>query len=123
MARILVIDDEEFVRFTTEVVLTKAGHEITTAENGKVGLTEARQNTYDLVLTDIIMPEMEGLEAIRILRKEFPELPIIAMSGGGRTGNLDFLDAADAFGAQATLAKPFTRDQLCAIVDSVLETA
>lgn len=121
MARILVIDDEEMVRYTTETVLRDAGYRVSTAENGRVGLERMREEDCDLVITDIIMPEMEGMETIQIIRQEFPDLPIIAMSGGGRIGNLDYLESAKLLGVVATIPKPFTREELCLAVDTVLQ--
>jgi CheY-like chemotaxis protein len=101
-------------------VLTAAGHQVSAAENGRVGLERMRREDCDLVIADIIMPEMEGMETITVIRREFPDLPIIAMSGGGRIGNLDYLESARLLGVAATIPKPFTQEELCRVVDSVL---
>ncbi len=120
MARILIIDDEELARFTVRLILETAGHEVGEAKNGNEGLTQFRSNPYDLVITDIIMPEKEGIETIIELRKDYPDLRIIAISGGGRTRNLDFLRLAGQFGAAVSLAKPFSDDELIVAVNTCL---
>ena len=98
MARILVIDDEELARFTLREILEAAGHEVVEAANGNEGTAFQRANPCDIVITDMIMPEKEGLETIVELKGEYPDLKIIAISGGGRTRNLDFLKLAGEFG-------------------------
>lgn len=118
--RILVIDDEESVRFVVKEMLEFEGYEVTTASNGKVGLQLFRKDPTDLILTDIFMPEMEGLETIRELHRDFPQLKIIAMSGGGESGMLSFLSFAKRFGALRTLRKPFSREELLATVRELL---
>ncbi|MBM3565130.1 MAG: response regulator [Alphaproteobacteria bacterium] len=112
MARILVIDDDETVRFTMDYVLKSGGHEVGLAPNGKEGLRMQRETPFDLVITDIMMPEQDGIETIRTLKAEFPRLPIIAMSGGGQTNNLDYLEMARTFGAVAAIPKPFLPEAL-----------
>jgi len=118
--RVLVVDDEEMTRFTLREILEGAGHEVMEAENGVRGLEAQRGFRCDLVITDIIMPDKEGVEFVKDLRSSFPNLPIIAISGGGRTHNLDFLEIARRFGANAILAKPFTRAALMAAIDTAL---
>lgn len=118
--RILVIDDEESVRFVVKEMLEFEGYEVTTAPNGKVGLQLFRKKPTDLILTDIFMPEMEGLETIRELHRDFPQLKIIAMSGGGESGMLSFLSFAKRFGALRTLRKPFSREELLEVVKELL---
>ncbi len=108
MARILVIDDDEMVRFTLDHILKSGGHEVVAAASGGEGLRLQRETPFDLVITDILMPEQDGIETIRILHADFPKLPILAVSGGGRMGNMDFLDMARTFGAVMTVPKPFT---------------
>ena len=76
-----------------------------------------RDSAFDLVITDIVMPEMDGLETLIELRKHYPTLTVIAMSGGGRVGNMDFLGSAEKLGASAVLHKPFTLDVLTAAID------
>jgi len=118
--RILVIDDEESVRFVVKEMLEFEGYEVTTAPNGKVGLQLFRKQPTDLIITDIFMPEMEGLETIRELHRDFPQLKIIAMSGGGESGMLSFLSFAKRFGALRTLRKPFSREELLETVQGLL---
>ena len=119
MARILVIDDDSAIRSVVRRGLERAGHEVTEAPDGDAGLKSFRTRNTDLVITDIIMPEREGVETIMALRKEFPALKIIAMSGGGG-GSADFLSIAKKLGARRTLAKPFGHRELLDAVEEVL---
>ncbi len=123
MAKIVVIDDEEMVLATIREILRRAGHEAFEARDGVAGLELQRRIAAPLVITDIIMPRMEGLEAISALRREFPATRVIAISGGGRTRNLDFLNMAGTFGADRMLAKPFTPADLMAAVNACLVPA
>ena len=95
MARILIIDDDEQVRRYLRKILEAQGHEVVAASDGKLGIELCREEPTDLIITDIFMPEKEGLETIGELRRDYPDVKIIAISGGGRTGNLDFLPLAD----------------------------
>lgn len=121
MARILVIDDDAMVRETIRDILESQGYSVEEAENGRTGLAKMRKNRADLVVTDIIMPEMEGIEAMLAVREEFPGVKVIAISGGGRTANYDFLEVAGKLGANKTLQKPFTRDELLRAVRACLD--
>ena len=121
MARILVIDDEDLVRFTVEQILMSAGHVVDTAENGAAGMHRQRQFPFDLVITDIMMPEQDGIETIRALKAEFPNLPIIAISGGGRMGNLNYLEMVKNFGVSSAIPKPFTPDDILTRVNTALK--
>ncbi|MDH5527211.1 MAG: response regulator [Nitrospirota bacterium] len=123
MARILIIDDEELARYAVRKILTGAGHDVTEAENGSNGLELQRKTPFDLVITDIVMPEKEGIETIMDLKKEFPDTPIVAISGGGRLGPTDYLNMSSQLGARQTLAKPFSRDDLLSAVDTCLAAA
>lgn len=120
MARIIVIEDEELVRYTIKLTLESVGHTVLEATNGREGLALLDQTTCDLVITDIIMPEMEGIETIAGMRSRTANLPIIAVSGGGRIGNMDFLKAAKELGATTILPKPFEPDELLELVDRYL---
>ena len=120
MARILLIDDEADFRSTIRRMLERAGHEVVDAENGRDGLAKLEQQACDLVLTDIIMPDMEGLETVQRVRKRAPELPIIAMSGGGRVSAMRPLAVASLLGAVRSLDKPFGRAELLGAVDEAL---
>ena len=120
MARILIIDDEEQVLHLLQETLTRAGHEITSAQDGVEGLKAFKKQPTDLVITDILMPEKDGLDTIREMVALDPKVRIIAISGGGRTGVLDFLPVAQVFGAMYTLTKPFERQDLLNIVNTAL---
>ena len=121
MARILVIDDEYPVRAMLKEVLTEAGYEVIDASNGKVGIDRYRQDPTDLVITDLFMPEKEGLETIQELKREYPEVKIIAISGGGTTVKHNFLPLAGMFGALHTFPKPFDVKELLKAVKELLE--
>ena len=121
MARILVIDDDEQMRSMLRQMLERAGHEVVLASNGLEGMRLYRQESTDLIITDIIMPEKEGLQTIRELKTEFPDLKVIAISGGGSKGNMDFLPVAKVFGAKRIVTKPFKSQVMLDIVDDVLE--
>lgn len=120
MARILLIDDEELVRFSLRQILEIDGHDVDEAADGTEGLSRIADGEYDLVITDILMPGKEGVETIIEARQDRPNLKIIAISGGGRFGNYDFLQLAQQFGADAVLPKPFNRKALSDLVASVL---
>jgi len=120
MAKILIIDDDEQMRAMLQQMLSRFGHEVTQAANGTEGLERFRADPADLVITDLIMPDKEGIETIVELRRDFPHVKIIAISGGARCGTLDFLPLAKRLGASSTLAKPFEREQLLETVHHVL---
>ncbi len=122
MASILVIDDDEQVRDVVCQMLKGAGYEVAQASDGKIGVNLYKNVPADLVITDILMPNEDGLEAITELKKDFPDVKIIAMSGGGRVVNSDFLNIASSFGAMKTLKKPFDKEELLSAVESVLAT-
>ncbi len=120
MARILIIDDEDELRSMLRQMLEQAGYEVTEAVNGAEGIQLYEQNTHHLIITDIIMPEKEGIETIIALRRADPDLPIIAISGGGRLDATDFLTMTKKLGARRTLSKPFRRNQLLEAVGECL---
>ena len=99
--------DDDVLRGALRFVLEGAGYEVIDAADGDAGLRLQREQAADLELVDIFMPERDGLEVIRALRAEIPQPKIIAMSGGGQTGQIEVLEAAAAFGAARTLLKPF----------------
>lgn len=121
--RILLIDDEQMVRKIVRKMLERSGNEVTEAENGRLGLEQLKTGTFDLVITDIIMPEMEGVETLMTVREQYPSVKVIAMSGGGRTGNIDFLSAAEKLGASAILHKPFTLGSLTTAIETTFGSA
>src|SRR4051812_15420684 len=107
MPRIMLIDDDEPLRTMLRKTLERAGYEVEDAPNGNVGIKLYRQKPSELIITDLIMPEKEGLETIMELRREFRKVKIIAMSGGNRMNPKVNLLMAQKFGAMRTLAKPF----------------
>jgi two-component system, chemotaxis family, chemotaxis protein CheY len=107
MATILVIDDDALVRRTIARMLRCWGYEVIVAEDGCRGVELFRSAAPALVITDIIMPDKDGIETIRDIRALRPDVKIIAMSGGGRIGNLDFLNIAAKLGAAEIISKPF----------------
>jgi CheY-like chemotaxis protein len=123
MARVLVIDDDSATRLVLGKLLQRAGYEVVAAPDGMAGLSMYRAEPADLVLTDILMPEKEGLELIRELKQDFPAAKIVAMSGGGRTGNMDFLPLAERLGADRVLSKPIDRQELLQTVADLLGSA
>jgi DNA-binding response OmpR family regulator len=120
MPRILLIDDDDQLRQVLEKVLVRAGYEVVSAGNGREAGKVLDGFTPDLVITDLVMPEQEGLETIRSLRKTNPGLPIMAISGSVGPGSGDFLKVARLLGVNATLAKPFEPKELVAKVSEVL---
>ena len=118
MARIIVVDDDPAIRTIIAETLRGKGHDVMTADEGRIGLALARNAPVDLLITDLVMPGMEGMETIRRFHKEFPGVPIIAISGKGDLGNV--LDTAIRLGAVKTLAKPFLIPELLALVEAVL---
>ncbi|MBI5572494.1 MAG: response regulator [Desulfomonile tiedjei] len=122
MASILVIEDDADIRALYCRILSQAGHAVTEAPDGSVGLRLYRQKHRDLVITDIIMPEKEGIETIMELQRESPDVQIIAISGGGQaTPGATCLHLAKRLGAARTLAKPFSKQELLDAVTEVLE--
>ena len=119
MAHILIIDDEEEVLKMLKMALERKGHKVTTAYNGIDGIKKYRENTPDVIITDIVMPEMEGLEAIKKLRDEFKDVKIIALSGGGFVDPKEYLKLAKLFGAQYTFAKPADLKKISKAIDEL----
>lgn len=119
MARILVIDDDPDMRAMLEQMLRAAGHEVISAMDGKAGVGLYRASPADLVMTDLFMPNQEGLETIIELRREFPEVAITAMSG--KTAADTMLSIAKRLGAVGTLQKPFFPLQLLCEVERALK--
>jgi len=120
MARILVIDDDATVRLSVKLALEDADHAVTVAADGQEGTDLFRQNPADLVISDIFMPEKEGLETIDEIRRIQPQTKIIAISGGGRMDPDDYLAIAKSVGADRSLLKPFDIQQLVDMVAELL---
>lgn len=121
-AHILVIDDDDMIRDSIRDVLVRAGYRVTGAANGEQGLEALASQPFDAVITDILMPEKEGVETIIEIRKALPNTPIIAMSGGGRVKNLHPLKIATKIGANKSLAKPFDAKELLSLVQEVVSS-
>lgn len=120
MSKILLVDDDEAFSEMLHLKLQRLGHEVIAAPDGLYVSKLLTEHQVDLVITDIIMPNKEGLEVILDLRKSNPEITVIAMSGGGRVVKTDFLEEAKRFGAICTLKKPFTDEELTAALDLAL---
>lgn len=121
MARVLIIDDEHLVRDMLRQTLESVGHTVVEAANGRIAMRLWRENPADLIITDILMPEKDGLEVIRELLQDSPQAKIIALSGGSRRIDFDMLEIAKRFGAVYTLAKPFELRQLLDMVHSLVD--
>ena len=120
MASVLVVDDEPEIRSLLRQVLERDGHAVTEAENGRKAVRALREGSIDLVITDIVMPEQEGMETILQIRRLRPDMKIIAMSGGGRRLSMDFLPLAARLGADRTIEKPFKAAHVAAAVSELL---
>ena len=119
MATILIIDDEEIIRVLLRSALEEAGYEVTEAANGREGLELYRHRQMDLVITDIVMPELNGLDMLLELTREFLHAKVIAISGAG--GEKNVLDVAKLLGARQTFQKPFSLPLLLGAVRYELE--
>jgi CheY-like chemotaxis protein len=120
MKRILIADDDESLRRLFVRVLTRAGYDVGEAVDGMDALEKCWLSPPDLLITDLIMPRKEGCETIALIRQRFPEVRIIAMSGGGRGSAVDYLKIAERFGAARVLAKPFSGTELVEAVVAVV---
>jgi DNA-binding response OmpR family regulator len=121
MAKILVLDDEAAIVLMIKKMLEKAGHEVDMALNGRDGMILFEQNKPDLLITDIIMPEKEGLETIFELRQKYPDLKIIAISGGGRISPDGYLPGAKLLGADMVFPKPLDQKEFLQAVATLLK--
>jgi len=120
MTKILVIEDDDDIRTLIKRVLGHEGHEVVEAKDGSIGIAAFRDSGPDLVISDIIMPNTDGLEAIEKILTLQPDAKIIAISGGGPLASSDFLAYAKKLGVLKTLAKPFTPPDLLKMVEEVL---
>jgi DNA-binding response OmpR family regulator len=121
MARILVIEDDSMLRNMMRQMLEHEGYEVLVAEDGIEAGKLYKKNEVDLVITDVLMPEKDGLEVIMEIRAKMPQVKIIAISGGGRISHTDYLVAARRLGAHRTLSKPFIRQELLDTLHELLE--
>ncbi|HEX6309396.1 MAG TPA: response regulator [Longimicrobiales bacterium] len=120
MASVLIIDDDDAVRRMLRAALERAGHRVEEGRNGAEGMSIYRRAPADLVITDVFMPDQDGIETIQQLRAEFPASRILAISGGSTGAAAGPLTDARLLGANATLAKPFTLDRLSDTVRELL---
>jgi len=121
MPNILIIDDDNQFRTMLRKMVERNGYEVIEASDGKEGIELYRKNPTDLIITDLIMPEKDGIETIQELKKDFPDIKIIAISGGGRLGPQDYLHLAKMLGAQRTLTKPIELDELLKAIEELLK--
>jgi len=119
---ILVVDDEPGIRDLLSLMLEAAGYTVTTAEDGIQAPKVLASQAIDIVITDLLMPERDGLEFITEVRKKFPAVKIIAMSGGGHIARDSYLRIAKNFGAHVLLEKPFSQSGVLGAVESALGT-
>ena len=120
LKRILIIDDDDQFRAMLREMLERSGYEIVETSDGKEGLQRYKENPTDLVITDLIMPEKKGIETIQELKQDFPDVKIIAVSGGGWVDPVVYLHLAKMLGAQRTFAKPIEREDLLRTVNEIL---
>jgi DNA-binding NtrC family response regulator len=120
MARILIIDDEPQIRSMLRLMLERDGYEVVEAPDGIEGIRAYRQKPADLIITDLIMPNKDGIGMIIELKKEFPDIKIIAMSGGGLNKPEGYLKGAQKLGAACTLTKPIDREKMLRSVKDTL---
>jgi CheY-like chemotaxis protein len=121
MTQILVIDDDDLIRGLLRSVLEKAGYQVLEAPDGNVGIEIFREQSADLIITDILMPEKEGLETIMEIRRESPDVKIIAISGGAKVGPFTYLKLAERFGAERVFSKPLEMRQLLQAIRELLD--
>jgi CheY-like chemotaxis protein len=120
MAKILIADDDQQVRVMLKMTLERAGYDVVEAEDGNEAVAKFKAEKPDLVVTDIVMPEKEGIETIMELRALDPAVQIIAISGGGRINPEDYLAWAQKFGVEETFTKPVDRALLLEAVEGLL---
>lgn len=123
MSHILLIDDDDLVRFSLGLALEMAGFQVTQAEHGAdpvIEMVMSGGQQPDLIVSDIIMPEVEGIELLMTLKKQYPDIPVINISGGGRVSGTNYLKTAEKLGAVATFSKPLDEEVLIAEINRIL---
>lgn len=120
MAKILLIDDDDSIRKPLRILLESRGHEVFEAKDGSLGVEMVQKDSYDLVVTDMIMPNRGGMETIMELYRTMPDLPVIAMSGKIPTGARPIKDLVKQFGVNEILQKPFTKRVFLDAVNAAL---
>ncbi len=122
MARILILEDDEQFREFLQTILTDDGYQVDTVADGRQGLAAVANNHFDMVITDIFMPEIDGLQFLLKMRKKHPDITVIGMSGGGARMHPDeVLTMSKEFGAKITINKPFTKNDLLPLVRQLLK--
>lgn len=122
MLKILVVDDEPSVRYMVKEMIEPVGYDVIEAANGVEASNICKEVPVDLIVTDIVMPDKNGIDLIMELKKEYPNIPVIAISGGGGiTGRYDYLEIARLVGAKNILKKPFTMEEVCLLISNALE--
>ena len=119
-AKLLVVDDERQIRHMFRYLLEKEGYEVAEASDGEAALDLIRENHYDLIIMDLIMPKREGIETLVKLRKEYKDMKIIAISGGGKMGPENYLLLAERCGASYTFTKPIDNNELLEKISELL---
>ncbi len=120
MAHILIIDDETQIRLMLRKLLESEGYTVTEASDGKEGMKRYHENPANLIITDLIMPEKEGIETIMELKKKHPDIKIIAMSGGGKNLSGGYLQLAKKMGAMKTFEKPIRKEALLEAISNLI---
>ena len=121
MARILLVDDDDQVRQMLKKTFEREGYEVVEASDGVQAIEAYDPQSIDIVITDIVMPEKEGIETIRDIRTTNPKAKIIAISGGGRIQPGDYLNWAQRFGVEATFTKPIRRQEILDTIEELLK--
>jgi len=121
MAGVLIVEDDKELREMLKMSLLRSGFTVLEAENGKEAITHFKPSLTDLVVTDLIMPEEDGLKVVIKLRELKPSIKIIAISGGGKVGPGSYLNLAKALGADAIYSKPFSINDLTAKIEQLLD--
>jgi DNA-binding NtrC family response regulator len=120
--KILVIDDEEDICEMTKLLLEKSGHDVTCTTDARLAARLLREQKFEAVITDMLMPDKDGLEVMADVRRHHPEVRIIASSGGGRVSSDSYLHIARKSGAHALLSKPFTLPELLTSIETAFQT-
>jgi DNA-binding response OmpR family regulator len=120
MSRILLVEDDQGLRGVLRLVLEQSGHDVTEAESGADVESLVSRRAPELVITDVMMPGVDGVEVVRSLKRCLPDVPVLAISGGGDSHGLHLLELLEKLGASGTLKKPFTNAALLAKVQALL---
>jgi DNA-binding NtrC family response regulator len=122
MARVLVIDDQESIRSVVRRALEQDGHEVFDANEGELGMEILESQSFDVVITDIFMPGQDGIVTLRQIRKRFPAVKVIVISGGDATGMMDLRQDAELLGAVKSLPKPFNAREIMDAVNTAVRS-